>query len=75
MADKKRVAMTLQEKSLIFQRREEHPEESWSVIANFFSVKWGRKLNRSMAFKCHKQIKDQKEKTEHPIQDFFRKLS
>ena len=61
MADKKRVAITLQEKTLIFERREEHPEESWSVIANFFSVKWGRKLTKSMVYKCHKHIKDQKE--------------
>ena len=61
MADKKRVAITLQEKTLIFQRREEHPEESWSVIANLFSVKWGRKLTKSMVYKCHKHIKDQKE--------------
>ena len=61
MADKKRVAITLQEKTLIFERREEHPEESWSVIANLFSVKWGRKLTKSMVYKCHKHIKDQKE--------------
>ena len=61
MADKKRVAITLQEKKLIFERREEHPEESWSVIANLFSVKWGRKLTKSMVYKCHKHIKDQKE--------------
>ena len=61
MADKKRVAITLQEKTLIFQRREEHPEESWAVIANLFSVKWGRKITRSMACRCHKQIKGQKE--------------
>ena len=61
MADKKRVAITLQEKTLIFQRREEHPEESWSVIANLFSVKWGRKLTKSMVYKCHKHIKGQKE--------------
>ena len=61
MADKKRVAITLQEKTLIFQRRQEHPEESWAVIANLFSVKWGRKITRSMACRCHKQIKGQKE--------------
>lgn len=61
MADKKRVAITLQEKTLIFQRREEHPEESWAVIANLFSVKWGRKITRSMACRFHKQIKGQKE--------------
>ena len=61
MADKKRVAITLQEKTLIFERREEHPEESWSVIANLFSVKWGRKITKSMVYKCHKHIKDQKE--------------
>ena len=61
MADKKRVAITLQEKTLIFQRREEHLEESWSVIANLFSVKWGRKLTKSMVYKRHKHIKDQKE--------------
>lgn len=61
MADKKRVAITLQEKTLIFQRRQEHPEESWAVIANLFSVKWGRKITRSMACRFHKQIKGQKE--------------
>ena len=60
MADKKRVAITLQEKTLIFQRREEHPDESWYVIT-IFSVKWSRKVKRSMALKCHNRIKAQKE--------------
>ena len=35
MADKKKFPMTLQEKTLIFQRREEHPEESNTVILFF----------------------------------------
>ena len=48
MADKKRVPMTLQEKTLIYQRREEHPEKSWTVISNLFSEKLGRKISRSM---------------------------
>lgn len=53
--------MTLQEKTLIYQRREEHPEESWTVISNLFSEKLGRKISRSMAYKCHKQLKDRME--------------
>ena len=64
MADKKRVPLTLEEKTMIFQRKEEHPNETWEGIANLFTEKWGRKINKSMAFKCHKQIKEKNLGTE-----------
>ncbi len=62
MAEKKRNPWSLQVKIEIFNRKEAHPDESWTVISNFFTEKWDKKINRSMAFKSFRQIKDQKEK-------------
>ena len=75
MADKKRVPLTLEEKTMIFQRKEEHPNETWEGIANLFTEKWGRKINKSMAFKCHKKRKilgQNQTKLICPRQDSFR---
>ena len=49
MAEKKRVTFTI----------EQCPEESFTTIANFFTEKWGRKIDRCMARKWHKLLKDQ----------------
>ena len=62
MAEKKRVPFTIEQKIQIFERREQRPEESFATIAKFFTEKWGRKIDRCMVRKCHKQFKDQEKK-------------
>ena len=55
MAKKKRVTFTIeQKKKQIFERSEQHPEESFATVVNFFTEKWGRKIDRSMARRWHK---------------------
>ena len=42
-AEKKRVTFTIEQKKQIFERSEQHPEESFTMIASFFTEKWGEK--------------------------------
>ena len=41
MAEKKRDSFTIEQKKQNFERREQHPEESFATIAYFFTEKWG----------------------------------
>ena len=56
MTEKKRDTFTIEQKKQIFERREQRPEESFTKIVNFFTEKWGRKIDRSMARRWHKQL-------------------
>jgi len=62
MAEKKRVTFSIEQKKQIFERREQCPEESFTTIANFFTEKWGIKIDRTVARRWHKLFKDQEKK-------------
>ena len=72
IAEKKRVTFTIEQKKQIFERREQAPEESFTTIANFFTAKWGIKIDRSMACRWHKLFKDHKKGTEVNAADIVR---
>ena len=62
MAEKKRVTFTIQQTKQIFEQREQRPGESFTTIANFFTEKLRRKIDRCMAHKWQKLLKDQEKK-------------
>ena len=68
MAEKKRVSLTIEQKKQIFERKEQHSEESFATIANFFTENWGRKIDRCMARKWHKLLKDQEKRETNLMQ-------
>ena len=62
MAEKKRVTFTIEQKKQIFERREQCPEESFTTIANFFTEKWGIKIDRTMARRWLNYLKTKKKR-------------
>ena len=58
------MILNIEQKKQIFERREQAPEESFTTIANYFTAKWGIKIDRSMACRWHKLFKDHKKGTE-----------
>ena len=66
------MILNIEQKKQIFERREQAPEESFTTIANFFTAKWGIKIDRSMACRWHKLFKDHKKGTEVNAADMVR---
>ena len=52
MSEKKtRNMLSLGDKLAMFNFKLEHPESSFATIANIFSERFGKKINKTMVFK------------------------
>ena len=62
MADKKsRTKLSVEDKMAIFAYKEEHPNTSFSKLAEIFTEKLNKKIHKSMALKNYNKIKKRKE--------------
>ena len=62
MADKKsRTKLSVEDKMAMFAYKEEHPNASFTKIAEIFTEKLNKKIHKSMALKNYNKIKKRKE--------------
>ena len=62
MCDKQsRTKLSVEDKMAMFAYKEEHPDASFTTIANIFTEKLNKKIDRTMVFKSYRMIKKQKE--------------
>ena len=61
MCDKKsRTKLSVEDKMAMFAYKEEHPNASFTKIAEIFTEKLNKKINRTMALKNYNKIKKKK---------------
>ena len=61
MCDKKsRTKLSVEDKMAMFAYKEEHPDASFTTIANIFTEKLNKKIDRTMVFKSYRMIKSHK---------------
>ena len=66
MCDKKsRTKLSLEDKMAMFAYKEEHPDASFTTIANIFTEKLNKKIDRTMVFKSYHMIKPQVQEKEN----------
>ena len=62
MSEKKtRNMLSLGDKLAMFNFKLEHPESSFATIANIFSERFGKKINKTTVFENYRKIKKLKE--------------
>ena len=62
MADKKsRTKLSVEDKMAMFAYKEEHPNASFTKIAEIFTEKLNKKIHRTIALKNYNKIKKRKE--------------
>ena len=67
MSDKRsRTKLSVEDKMAMFAYKDEHPDASFATIANTFTEKLNKKIDRTMVFKSYRMI-------EPAITDFFAK--
>ena len=63
MADKKsRTKLSVEDKMAMFAYKEEHPNTSFTKIAEIFTEKLNKKIHRTMTLKSYRKIKKNKKK-------------
>ena len=62
MCDRKsRTKLSVEDKMAMFAYKEEHPNTSFSKLAEIFTEKLNKKIHKSMALKNYNKIKKRKE--------------
>ena len=62
MCDKKsRTKLSVEDKMAMFAYKEEHPDASFTTIAEIFTENLKKKIDRTMLLKSYRMIKKQKE--------------
>ena len=66
MCDKKsRTKLSIEDKMAMFAYKEEHPDASFTTIAEIFTEKLNKKIDRTMVFKSYRMIKPQVQEKEN----------